>query len=158
MPGFVFQSMFPLSTSRRTFAFIDPLKTSLPSRQYVYNVGHMDTNEIIAVFAALSQITRLEVFRLLVRNEPGGLPAGELARLLDVPHNTMSSHLGVLSRSGLIRSQRRGRSIIYRASIARMNDLLGFMVNDCCAGHPELCHPQLSDIIPDSSRKSDAKT
>ncbi|WP_114090018.1 helix-turn-helix transcriptional regulator [Thalassospira profundimaris] len=101
----------------------------------------MDTNEIIDTFTALSQITRLKAFRLLVRHEPDGLPAGELARLLDVPHNTMSAHLGVLSRSGLITSKRQGRSIIYRASLARMNDVVAFMVNDCCAGHPELCQP-----------------
>jgi len=118
----------------------------------------MDTNEIIEAFTALSQITRLDAFRLLVRNEPAGLAAGELARLLDVPHNTMSSHLGVLSRSGLVKSKRQGRSIIYRASLSRMNDMLGFMVNDCCAGHPELCQPLLQELSPAPSCKTDPNT
>ncbi|AUG51594.1 ArsR/SmtB family transcription factor [Thalassospira marina] len=118
----------------------------------------MDTNEIIDAFTALSQITRLEAFRLLVRHEPEGLPAGELARLLDVPHNTMSAHLGVLSRSGLITSKRQGRSIIYRASLTRMNDMLGFMVNDCCAGHPELCQPiALTGVAPASCKTEPQK-
>ncbi len=126
--------------------FMTPPKPSsqkflLPFLKRVHILGHMDTNEIIDAFTALSQITRLDAFRLLVRHEPEGLPAGELARLLEVPHNTMSAHLGILSRSGLITSKRQGRSIIYRASLARMNDVLGFMVNDCCAGHPELCPP-----------------
>ncbi|OKH88658.1 helix-turn-helix transcriptional regulator [Thalassospira sp. TSL5-1] len=117
----------------------------------------MDTNEIIDAFTALSQVTRLEAFRLLVRHEPEGLPAGELARLLEVPHNTMSAHLGVLSRSGLITSKRQGRSIIYRASLARMNDVVAFMVNDCCAGHPELCLPLQQPQAAKASCKMEAE-
>ena len=58
--------------------------------------GYMDEIEAIAAFAALGQITRLETFRCLVRKEPEGVPAGELARLMSVPQNTMSAHLAVL--------------------------------------------------------------
>ena len=67
--------------------------------------------------AALSQQTRLEAFRLLVRHEPAGLPAGDIARLLDVPPNTLSTHLGILGRAGLVLSERQGRVIIQRADI-----------------------------------------
>lgn len=102
----------------------------------------------VDTFAALSQATRLETFRLLVRHEPDGLPAGEIARLLEVPHNTLSTHLGVLSRAGLVVSRRHSRSVIYRASLTRMQETLSFLVHDCCAGHPELCEPLLRELQP----------
>nr|WP_236995644.1 metalloregulator ArsR/SmtB family transcription factor [Halomonas populi] len=95
-------------------------------------------------FAALSQETRLEAFRLLIRHEPEGLPAGEIARQLAVPHNTMSAHLSVLARAGWLVSRRQGRSIIYRASLGHMQQMLNFLVRDCCAGHPEVCKPFLT--------------
>ena len=81
--------------------------------------GHMETNSVIASFSALAQETRLEAFRLLVRHEPEGLAAGEVARQLGVPHNTMSAHLAVLTRAGLAVSQRQSRSIIYRANLSQ---------------------------------------
>ncbi|MEY1662220.1 ArsR/SmtB family transcription factor [Alcanivorax sp. REN37] len=99
----------------------------------------MDNTQALASFAALSQETRLDAFQLLVREEPVGLPAGDIARRLGVPHNTMSAHLAVLHRAGLVSSQRHSRSIIYRANLAQMQALLQFLVRDCCAGHPELC-------------------
>lgn len=106
----------------------------------------MDTNDIIQSFAALSQKTRLEAFRLLVRHEPKGLPAGEIARLLSVPHNTMSAHLAVLARSGWIVSQRKSRSIIYRANLPHMKETINFLVCDCCGGKPEMCEPLLASL------------
>lgn len=108
---------------------------------YVYMFRHMDVNNAIDSFAALSQETRLEAFRLLVRQEPEGLAAGEIARRLSVPHNTMSAHLAVLARAGWLASQRRSRSIIYRANLAHMNETIQFLVRDCCAGHSEVCDP-----------------
>ena len=77
--------------------------------------------------------------RLLVEREPNGVPAGEVARLLDVPQNTMSTHLSSLGRAGLISAERRSRSIIYRAELGRVRDLAAYLINDCCGGHPELC-------------------
>lgn len=99
----------------------------------------MEMNAAITRFQALSQETRLKAFRLLVRHEPEGLPAGQLAQLLDVPHNTLSAHLTVLSHAQLVTSRREGRSIIYRASLTQMQATIGFLVDDCCAGHPEVC-------------------
>src|SRR5680860_1798816 len=101
----------------------------------------MDNSKAVESFSALSQQTRLEAFRLLVRHEPVGLPAGEIARQLNVPHNTMSAHLAVLSRAGLVLSRRQSRSIIYRANLSHMNETIQFLVRDCCAGHPEICQP-----------------
>ena len=106
---------------------------------YVYIIGHMEIITATASFAALSQDTRLKAFRLLVSHEPEGLPAGEIARQLGVPHNTMSAHLAVLARAGWVVSQRQSRQIIYRASLSHMDSVIQFLLQDCCAGHPELC-------------------
>ncbi len=108
----------------------------------------MDSTVAIAALAALAQSTRLEAFRLLVSREPDGIAAGELARLLAVPQNTMSAHLAVLARAGLVRSERQSRSIIYRADLARLRELVLFLVQDCCGGRPEVCGPLLADLVP----------
>ena len=108
----------------------------------------MDTDKTILALAALAQTTRLETFRLLVRHEPMGLPAGDIARELAVPHNTMSSHLNVLSRAGLVRSERRSRSIIYRADLEHFRDAMTFLLKDCCGGHPEVCAPLVDVLTP----------
>jgi DNA-binding transcriptional ArsR family regulator len=101
----------------------------------------MDSNEIIAALAALAQTTRLEVFRRLVAAEPEGLAAGDLARALGVPQNTLSSHLAILARVGLVAADRRGRFVVYRAEVARLADLTRDLVADGCGGHPDLCDP-----------------
>jgi ArsR family transcriptional regulator len=94
----------------------------------------------LAALAALGQPTRLEIFRLLIRREPDGLPAGVIAETIGCPHNTLSTHLSILARSGLVRGTRDGRSIVYRADVDGMRNLIGFLVTDCCEGHPELCN------------------
>lgn len=99
----------------------------------------MDSIKAIEALGALAQNTRLDVFKLLVRHEPAGLPAGEVAKKLDVPQNTMSSHLSILSRAGLVSSRRDSRLIIYRANLATMNALMAFMLENCCSG--EDCAP-----------------
>ena len=108
----------------------------------------MESELAISALSALAQGTRLDVFRLLVRHEPDGLAAGEIARQLDVPQNTMSSHLGILARGGLVRSQRHSRSIIYRAHLDGLRALMLFLVNDCCAGSAELCAPLVAEFAP----------
>ena len=108
----------------------------------------MDNEQTIEAFAALAQSTRLDAFRLLVTHEPVGLPAGDVARLLKVPHNTMSTHLSILARAGLIRSERQGRSIIYRADLDQVREAVTFLLKDCCAGRPELCTPLIADLTP----------
>ena len=99
----------------------------------------MSAPHALAMMAALGQPTRLEIFRSLIRSEPNGVPAGDIAQTIGCPHNTLSSHLSILARSGLVRGTRDGRSIIYRADIEAMRRLIGFLVTDCCDGHPELC-------------------
>jgi DNA-binding transcriptional ArsR family regulator len=108
----------------------------------------MDTNQATKALGALSQETRLETFRLLVRAGIEGMAAGEIARALDIPHNTMSSHLSILANAGLIDSRRDGRSIIYSVNFDGTRDLLSFLVEDCCQGRPEVCAPLLDSVLP----------
>ena len=108
----------------------------------------METDQAVLIFSALSQPTRLEVFRLLIENEPEGLAAGEVARRMAVPHNTMSTHLAILTRAGLITAERQSRSIVYRARLDAVPELAGYLVQDCCGGRPEICAPLLADLTP----------
>lgn len=108
----------------------------------------MDSNEVIGALAALAQPTRLDVFRLLVAREPDGVAAGELARLVEVPQNTMSAHLAVLARAGLILGERRSRSIVYRARLERFRAVALFLLKDCCGGRADLCAPLIADLSP----------
>lgn len=93
----------------------------------------------ISALAALAQPTRLAIFRLLVKHEPVGITAGVIAETVGAPHNTLSTHLAILVRAGLLRSSRDGRTIIYRSDVKGMQSLISFLIDDCCNGHPELC-------------------
>jgi ArsR family transcriptional regulator, arsenate/arsenite/antimonite-responsive transcriptional repressor len=108
----------------------------------------MDSLRTIAALAALAQPTRLDTFRLLVSREPQGVSAGELARVIEVPQNTMSAHLGILARAGLIGGERHSRSIIYRADLIRFREVVLFLLKDCCGGRTELCAPLIDDLTP----------
>ena len=106
----------------------------------------MESNEAIAAFAALAQPTRLEVFRTLIKHEPDGLPAGEIARLLALRHNTLSTHLGIMAGAGLVHAERRSRSIIYRASLDTFREVVKCLVKDCCGGRSEICGPLIAEL------------
>ena len=112
----------------------------------------MKSENALNALSALAQPTRLDVFRLLVKQEPHGLPAGEIARRLDVPHNTMSTHLAILSRAGLISAERHSRSLIYRIELQAVRQLVLFLLRDCCNGRPELCAPLIDDLTSCCSR------
>lgn len=99
----------------------------------------METTAALDALSALAHEGRLAAFRLLVRAGDAGLPAGELARLLDVPPNTLSNNLAILSRAGLVTSHREGRSVVYSAGYGAMSDLIAFLMKDCCQGRPEVC-------------------
>ena len=108
----------------------------------------MDDTATVDALSALAQTTRLAAFRALVESEPRGLPAGEIARRMDVPQNTMSAHLAVLSRAGLIVAERQSRSIIYRVELTAVRNLVLHLLRDCCAGKPELCAPVIEALAP----------
>jgi ArsR family transcriptional regulator, arsenate/arsenite/antimonite-responsive transcriptional repressor len=108
----------------------------------------MESEDAVLALAALAQPTRLEVFRLLVKREPKGLPAGDIARALAVPQNTISAHLAVLSRASLVFGKRFSRSIVYRADLTRLREVLMFVLRECCEGRPEICAPLVEDLAP----------
>lgn len=106
----------------------------------------MDTNRSIQAFAALSQATRLDVFRLLVKAGERGLLAGEIGEQLHVKQNTMSANLSVLLNAGLVKNQREGRTIRYFADMDGVTAMLSFLLEDCCGGQPQLCQPFIQHI------------
>lgn len=117
----------------------------------------MESGTAILALAALAQSTRLDVFRLLVKHEPEGLAAGDIARALAVPQNTMSSHLSILSRAGLVSAQRFSRSIVYRADLTHLQDVVLFVLRECCDGRPEICAPLIENLTPCCPPKSKRK-
>ena len=106
----------------------------------------MELLPAIAMLSALAHEGRLATFRMLVQAGPGGIAAGEIARRLDAPPNTLSANLKVLTHAGLSSSRREGRSIIYSAQYDQMSQLLGYLMEDCCAGSPEICAP-LAEVL-----------
>lgn len=98
----------------------------------------------IAALAALAQESRLAIFRYLVEAGPAGSTVGSIADALDLPAATLSFHLKELTRAALLDSQQEGRFIRYAANFATMNDLIGYLTENCCGGQPELCGPVCS--------------
>lgn len=109
----------------------------------------MDKEKTLAAFAALSQASRLDAFRLLVRAGSAGMAAGEISDALGVKQNTMSANLSVLFQAGLVRNVREGRSIRYFADMDGLRGMLTFLMEDCCGGAPDLCRPVLDTIACD---------
>ncbi|WP_350333190.1 ArsR/SmtB family transcription factor [Coralliovum pocilloporae] len=103
----------------------------------------MDKLNAVTAFRALGHDTRIEVFRLLIAEAPKGLPAGEIADRVGVVQNTMSSHLATLTQAGLIRAERRGRTILYGLNPDQLTALLSYLMEDCCGTRPECCLPVL---------------
>ena len=99
----------------------------------------METNTAIEALSALAHAIRLAVFRLLVQAGPDGLPAGRIAELMEMPASSLSFHLKELHRAGLLASRQDGRSILYSARYETMNNLLGYLTENCCGGNP--CSP-----------------
>lgn len=107
----------------------------------------MEKKDALDALSALSQETRLDVFRLLVRAGPDGISAGDISEHLGVRQNTMSTNLAILQRAGLLKSERRGRRVQYFADFQGMRGLLGFLMEDCCGGQPERCAPILDEVV-----------
>src|ERR1700680_3352078 len=101
----------------------------------------MKKADVVAALAALAQDNRLDVFRLLVEAGPEGRPAGAVAAALDLAPNTLTFHFDRLRTAELVTVRREGRSMIYAAQFDTMNELLGFLTENCCGGAPEKCTP-----------------
>ena len=106
----------------------------------------MDISNALTIFSALSQQTRLDVFRLLVKAGDEGVLSGEIGDQLNVRQNTMSANLTVLLNAGLVRNERQGRTIRYFANFEAVRGLLAFLMEDCCGGNPEICQPIIDEI------------
>ncbi len=106
----------------------------------------MEMKNAVVGLSALAHEGRLTVFRMLVQAGPTGIAAGEIARRLEVPPNTLSANLTILSHAGLIDSRRKGRSVIYTARYENMTELLEYLMKDCCGGSPEIC-ASLADVV-----------
>jgi ArsR family transcriptional regulator len=99
----------------------------------------MKKNTVISAFESLSSGIRLDVFRLLVKKGPEGMVAGAIATTLDVPPTNLSFHLKALTQARLLRVEQEGRFQRYRANIPLMLDLVAYLTEECCSGHPEQC-------------------
>ena len=102
----------------------------------------MKIEKAITAFAALSQETRLQVFKLLIEYGRDGTAAGTLSDQLGIPHNTLSFHLSHLAQAGLISSRKQGRSVIYTANCAAIEGLISYLNENCCIreqGKPSAC-------------------
>lgn len=99
----------------------------------------MDKQLATTIFESLSSGVRLDVYRLLVKNAPGGLVAGEIAAQLALPSTNLSFHLKAMTYSGLINVTSEGRYQRYRANLTLMQELIGYLTAECCTGHPEQC-------------------
>ncbi|MEK6747315.1 MAG: helix-turn-helix transcriptional regulator [Pseudomonadota bacterium] len=100
----------------------------------------MNNNNALKIFAALSQETRLQALRVLVKHGKQGIAAGVLSDKLGIPHNTLSFHLSHLNNAGLVESRKQGRSIIYSVNIDKLQGLVRFLLKDCCAIDKSTCN------------------
>jgi DNA-binding transcriptional ArsR family regulator len=114
----------------------------------------MDINHALIAFSALSQETRLQLFRLLIQYGSEGCAAGSLGEQLGVPHNTLSFHLSHMHQAGLVKSKRKGRSIIYTANVEAIESLVGFLVENCCLREQD----KKSDCAPVGKNKKKTKS
>lgn len=115
----------------------------------------MDERQALTGFAALSQETRLRIVRLLVKAGAEGLSAGSVAEAVGASPSNVSFHLKELERAGMIASRREARSIIYAANYDVLGSLIRFLMEDCCAGHPEICGSVLAAPCCSSSAVKD---
>ncbi|MFD1893751.1 helix-turn-helix transcriptional regulator [Ottowia beijingensis] len=110
----------------------------------------MERAAALLTLESLSSGIRLDIFRLLVRQGPEGLVAGEIATALELAPSNLSFHLKALTQSGLLSVEQEGRYQRYRANMPLMLDLIAYLTEECCAGHPELCGdlPTASSCAP----------
>ncbi len=115
----------------------------------------METKAVLVALSALSQATRLAVFRYLVETGPEGAAAGSIGMALGLAPATLSFHLKELSHAGLVVSRQEGRYVWYSADFTTMNGLIGYLTENCCAGKP--CPPACAPLKPKSQGRRSTK-
>jgi ArsR family transcriptional regulator, arsenate/arsenite/antimonite-responsive transcriptional repressor len=113
----------------------------------------MEKTDAVTALAALAQDNRLDIYRLLVEAGPEGMPAGDVAKALDLAPNTLTFHFDRLRVAGLVTVRREGRSMIYAAQFDTMNRLLRYLTDQCCGGQPEKCAPRRNNAAKVEKRK-----
>lgn len=115
----------------------------------------MDKKTATVIFESLSSEVRLDVFRLLVKKGPDGMVAGEIASALDIPNTNLSFHLKAMTHAGMVTVQQEGRFQRYRANFPLMVEIIAYLTEECCAGHPNQCAGINSDDIcsPEAMQK-----
>lgn len=109
------------------------------------------------MLAALAQATRMMAFRRLVAAYPGSIGAGDIARGCEVPQNTMSTHLAILTRAGLLQVERDGRQMNYRADLEGFRAVVTYLAKDCCEGRSDLCASLAADLASDRRIRQDGR-
>lgn len=116
----------------------------------MYEADH----HFVALFSALAHDLRLAAFRLLMRAGPNGLPAGDIAKALEVPASTLSSHLAQMSQAGLLRPTRQKQQILYAVDVEGTRRLITYLTEDCCEGRPEICgYGKASTCKPSATKR-----
>ena len=105
----------------------------------------MKRNKAVKAFASLAHEVRLGIFQRLVEAGPEGMPAGRIAGRLRISPSSLTFHIAHLERAGLVHSRRDGRSIVYSADFGAMGDLVDYLTDQCCGGHPEVCRSIRTD-------------
>ncbi len=118
----------------------------------------MELSNAVTALSSLAQESRLQIFRLLVKAGPEGMPAGKIAGEIQIPANTLSFHIKELHQAGLVKSQKVGRSVIYTMHADNIGKLMSFLTEDCCQAQPELCMPaSVSSCCTPTEKKADGK-
>jgi ArsR family transcriptional regulator len=118
----------------------------------------METLDAVEALSALSQESRLQIYRLLVEAGPDGMQAGQIATALDLPPNTLTFHFDRLRHAALVTVRRDGRSMIYAARFDTMHDLIAYLTKNCCEGENQKCAPKTKSQKKSSRRKEAAAT
>ena len=124
----------------------------MSSAGFCYFIGmsrFIDQSAAVQALAALAQDTRMTAFRRLVAAYPDSIGAGDIARGCKVPQNTMSTHLAILTRAGLLRVERDGRQLNYQADIDGFCAVVTYLAKDCCDGRGDLCASLVADLASD---------
>jgi ArsR family transcriptional regulator, arsenate/arsenite/antimonite-responsive transcriptional repressor len=132
------------------------------SAGFCYFIGmsrFIDQSAAVQALAALAQDTRMTAFRRLVAAYPDSIGAGDIARGCKVPQNTMSTHLAILTRAGLLRVERDGRQMNYQADLDGFRAVVVYLAKDCCGGRGDFCASLVADLtVKTDSRKASTRT
>ncbi len=127
------------------------LMTGLTARLYFHIFRIMKSIDVVESLAALAQESRLAIFRMLIRRGPEGYTPTQLGEKLAVASPTLSFHLKELQRAGLIDVRRDGRFLYYRPNFVHMNQLVGFLTENCCALADQGCAPECAPVAVEPS-------